>query len=178
MEVTAYVTPYPMVPFPGEEDGLLSCEIDWGDGSGWEPVLSRDPTHWYLLNGDYTISVRQLVDGSYLRDSINIRVGPRERDYWDPETGMTIRIFDGRAMVGFINWERFVNLDGPIAEDPEVAAFLKAENLRVFTEWKSIGVIMVILPDETTVEEAVAEWPLRYPELIEAVEPDSICEQT
>jgi len=169
LEITARVHAY--------DDDLSSCEIDWGDGAGWEQVTTRDPTHQYLHDGCYTIRVRQIMGtGEYLTASIEIRIGPEIRDYYDPQSDQIVQIYDGRAMVGFFDWQRFGGFEGPIAEDPYVAAFLEEENLRVYTEWKSIGVILVILPEGTTVDEAIAEWPARYPELIEVVEPDVVAD--
>jgi subtilisin family serine protease len=105
--------------------------------------------------------------------------------------GETYRIVDGRVLVGFTNPPEPPQYDPnyydversdhdplmmelcPIVEDiPAVAAFIQAENLTVYCDWPPAKAIAVILPEGTTVEDAVSNWPTEYPDLIESVEPD------
>jgi len=105
--------------------------------------------------------------------------------------GETYRIVDGRVLVGFKNPPEPPQMDPnyydverpdndpvmmalcPIVEEiPEVAAFIQAEGLTVYCDWPPAKAIAVILPEGTTVEDAVSNWPTEYPDLIEAVEPD------
>jgi hypothetical protein len=156
-----------------------SLEISWGDSATWEPVdASLQCSHVYNEAGEYTITARGIgtTRGDPAQDSRTVRVGRVVRPYTDPISGETYDIVDGVAIVCFVEWERLSGLDHDMAEEPDIAAFLVTENLDVYDEWPTIASMVVVLPGDTTVEEAVAEWPQRYPELIEAVEPNSISE--
>ena len=169
--------------------GILpnSGQIDWGDGTAPEVLKDGysdtsyyyvgERAHTYLEAGTYTISVGGTgKDGRLMHESVRIRVGRVVRPYTDPISGETYDIVDGVAIVCFAEWERLSNLEGPMADDPAVRQFLYAEGLRVYDEWPTIASMVVVLPGDTTVEEAVAEWPERYPELISSVEPNSVSE--
>ena len=86
------------------------------------------------------------------------------REFTDPRDGTTYEIIDGRALVAF-----FLPVDMDAAWQ-----FVAEENLDILSEWWMIGAISVLLPEETSVEEAVGEWPDEYPELIESVDPDRL----
>lgn len=173
-----------------------SGRVSWGESDSWETIelpvneqgyylaltgRSINLTHLYSENGDYRIIV-ELTDNSgkkwtypYVGD-FNIRIGPYTRLFKDPRDGSEYLIYDGTVIVAFKDWERFENLDHDMAEEPDVRAFLAAENLKVRYESPHIGSMQVILPPETTVEEAVSRWPEQYPELIESVDPNSLGE--
>jgi len=56
--------------------------------------------------------------------------------------------------------------------DPEIAAFLAAENVEVYSEWPEVGGMGVLLPPGQTVLDAVLNWLSEYPDLIESADPD------
>ncbi|MCH7471340.1 hypothetical protein IIA79_00100 [bacterium] len=89
---------------------------------------------------------------------------PVIRDFIDPSTGNTVKIIEGRVLVAFS-----VPLD-----DPRVETFIAAEQLVVINAWHVLNSIGAYLPEGQTVEDAVANWPLEYAEIIIAVEPDTI----
>lgn len=60
--------------------------------------------------------------------------------------------------------------------DPEIAAFLAAENVEVYSEWPEVGGMGVLLPPGQTVLDAVLDWPSEYPGLIESADPDVLLE--
>ena len=60
--------------------------------------------------------------------------------------------------------------------DPEVAAFLTAENLEVYSEWPAVGGMGVLLPTGGTVLDAVQNWPSEYSNLIACADPDAALE--
>jgi|GEM_PF-1468504 len=172
---------------------ITDARVDWGEGAGWEPVnlpLGSEGyyvatysgliiPHAYEENGDYDISlVVSHLDGRQyqLPWPVSLRIGPERRMFTDPRDGSTYEIYGGTVWVAFADWERLSQLDHDMAEEPDIAAFLEAENLRVRQEQAVIAAMEVILPYGGTVEEAVGEWPSRYPELIESVDPNAISE--
>ena len=159
---------------------LDSLEISWGDTGVWERVdASLQCSHVYDEAGEYTITARGIgtTRGDPAQISHTVRIGRVVRSYTDPISGETYDIVDGVAIVCFADWERLSGLDHDMAEEPDIAAFLVTENLDVYDEWPTIASMVVVLPGDTTVEEAVAEWPQRYPEMISSAEPNSISEQ-
>jgi hypothetical protein len=92
-----------------------------------------------------------------------------EQDEWvivpftDPRDDTTYDIIDGRAIVAFR-----LPLDRPAAD-----AFIAAKDLEVYAEWWEVAGVGVLLPAGVSVLDAVTDWPLDYPELIEAVDPDA-----
>lgn len=116
------------------------------------------------------------------------------RDFTDPRTQETYPIIDGRVLIAFKNPPEFPTVDpnyfdeeideyddyyesltyGEVGADEEVADFIAAEELIVYAEWNSIRGIAAVLPEGTSVEYAVENWPDDYPDLIESVDPDSI----
>ena len=120
--------------------------------------------------------------------------------FTDPRDGTIYDIIDGRVIVAFIEYPELPMVDpnyfdeeidwdeamGPLdpfysveygpsqAADPEIAAFLAAENLTIFSEWPEVGALAAVLPEGQTVLDAVANWPAEYPDLIEEVDPDAI----
>ena len=177
-----------------EPISVISAVIDWGDGEGFQPIdlpygqdgvyslqpnYSFELAHTYMENGTYTIDVRmRSKSGQELSRAypLVIRIGPQRWMFTDPRDGSTYEIYDGTVWVSFTDRERFAELDHEMAQEPDIAAFLEAENLRVRQESAYTGSMEVILPYGATVEEAVGQWPQRYPELIESVEPNSISE--
>ncbi|MCD6282716.1 PKD domain-containing protein [bacterium] len=174
---------------------VVSAVVDWGDGDGFQPVelpygpggIFRMPpnykfelTHTYLEDGTYSVDVRiRDEDGRELSRShpLELRIGPERRMFTDPRDGSTYEIYDGTVWVSFADWEHLSGFDHDMALEPDIAAFLEKENLRVRQEQAEIAAMEVILPGGgTTVEEAVGEWPSRYPELIESVDPNAISE--
>ncbi|MEP0814076.1 MAG: S8 family serine peptidase [bacterium] len=115
------------------------------------------------------------------------------RPFTDPRTGQTYDIVDGRVIVAFKNppvlplmdenyfdVERFqtdpcYSIQYPlIVGDPEIDTFIIAENLTVYSEWRAHRSMAAILPEGTSVEEAVANWPATYPALVLSADPDSV----
>jgi len=165
-------------------DETRSEELQLERGRGgvlWaEPGTTIWFSHWYLANGDYLIQVQVIpaAGQGYMEftKALEIRIGPYTRLFKDPRDGSEYLIYDGTVLVAFKDPERFEDLDHDMAEEPDIKAFLEAENLKVRNESPHIGSMQVILPPETTVEEAVGEWPDKYPDLIEAVDPNSVDE--
>lgn len=158
---------------------VIGGVIDWGDGSAETALQRLDEdnfagSHTYQESGSYYINAR-ILTGQASISAVNcpyfLRIGPPVRDYVDPGSGDTVQIYDGIVVVAFNDWERLSQLEGDIADDPEVAAFLTAEGARSNAEWSSVAAIQVVLPHHVTVEEAVSEWPAKYPDLIYGVDP-------
>jgi hypothetical protein len=158
---------------------VIGGMIDWGDGSAETALQGLDEdnfvgSHTYQESGSYYINAR-ILTGQASISVVNcpyfLRIGPPVRDYVDPGSGDIVQILDGIVLVTFNDWERLSQLEGDIADDPEVAAFLAAEGARSNAEWSSIAAIQVVLPYNLTVEEAVSEWPTKYPDLIYGVDP-------
>jgi len=169
-------------------------EVNPGDGSGWLAANADDPArpfeyailHTYSEDGEYVPRARATFwDGEVISDDAPaIHVLPMQeqggessgeggfdeedewviRDFTDPRDGTTYEIIDGRALVAF-----FMPVDMDAAWQ-----FVAKEQLDVLSEWWMIGAISVLLPAETSVEEAVGEWPDEYPDLIESVDPDAV----
>ena len=122
-----------------------------------------------------------------------------EQDVWsivpftDPRTQETYDIIDGRVLVSFKNPPPVPQVDPnyfdaerlptdqaysipypPIITDPDIAAFIAAEGLEVISDWKCIKSIGASLPEGQTVEDAVANWPQEYSEIIDTVDPDAV----
>jgi hypothetical protein len=161
-------------------DDIVGASIDWGDGGGIVPLerASRklfSGTHTYGENGVYYVRSWTAMRNGANRETDTspnfLYIGPPIRDYIDPGSGETVQIYDGVVVVTFNDWERLSQLEGDIADDPAVAAFLTAESARSNAEWSSIAAIEVVLPEGMTVEEAVADWPAKYPDLIFGVDP-------
>jgi hypothetical protein len=115
--------------------------------------------------------------------------------FTDPRTGETYNIAEGRVLVKLTNTPQLPQMDPnyfdvehnvnepyygiayhPLTNDPAVAAFVAAEQLEVFTGWPEIGSIGVILPEGTTMLDAVQNWPTEYPDVVQAADPDAVCE--
>jgi Subtilase family len=115
--------------------------------------------------------------------------------FLDPRTGQTYDIVDGRVTIAFKNPPLLPVMDPNYYDverqssdmsysvptpdpgsDPAIAAFIAAENLSVVSTWKWVKSIGAILPPGQTVLDAVTNWPLEYPGIIEAVDPDFISE--
>jgi len=182
-----------------DEHKPLAVELDPADGSGWLDITAEYCTwiqqgtaraasasgiysYTYTEPGEYQISARVTWWDSEVTTATGATVtvtepeggqpsgeeGFDEEDDWvireftDPRDDTTYDIIDGRALVAF-----FLPVDMDAAWQ-----FVADENLEILSEWWFIGSIAVLLPVETSVEEAVGEWPDRYPGLIEAVDPD------
>jgi hypothetical protein len=165
---------------PTHTSDTNGAQIDWGDGTPLAQMTRLTDadftaSHSFLLGGNYNLNAWiSLSDGTTkgaYTNPVSISIGPPVRDYVDPGSGETIQIYDGIVVVTFNDWERLSQLEGDIADDPEVAAFLTAEGARSNAEWSSVAAIQVVLPYNVTVEEAVSEWPTKYPDLIYGVDP-------
>jgi len=116
--------------------------------------------------------------------------------FTDPRTGETYDIIDGRVIIAFQNppvipevdpnyFDEIVSYDDPyyddfrdgyaaVIGDPEVDLFIANENLVVFSEWTPLRGIAAFLPEGQSVEDAVLNWPIEYPDLVLAVDPDGV----
>jgi len=90
------------------------------------------------------------------------------RSFTDPRDDTVYDIIDGRVLVAF-----YLPLDQDAAND-----FIIAEELDLLSEWWMIGCVSALLPEGTTVEDAVGNWPDEYPGLVESVDPDVPVEGT
>lgn len=157
-----------------------------------EARLSAGPTSGQsgrLAAGD-------LDQGGGPNDLIEPIVSPVELTDWnivpftDPRTGETYEIIDGRVTIAFkdppqlplvdpnyFDVERqttdpvYVQTPAPTT-DPEIAAFIAAENLVVVNEWNWVKSIGALLPQGQSVLDAVSNWPTEYPDIILSVDPD------
>jgi subtilisin family serine protease len=120
--------------------------------------------------------------------------------FTDPRSGETYDIVDGRVIVALTNPPQlpvmpfdYFDVERPSTDpyytamqlsfqtgtgtgSPAVAAFIAAENLEVYSEWPAVGSIAVLLPPGETVLDAVTRWPVQYPLVVAAADPDSIGE--
>jgi hypothetical protein len=62
-----------------------------------------------------------------------------------------------------------------LTENVDVADFLAAEELTVYAEWPEVGGLAVQLPESTSVEDAISDWPTEYSDIIAVVDADEIC---
>jgi hypothetical protein len=183
-EVNLYIHTYPglydkYAPPPAEitltvetyKGVSQNCTIDWGEHIGSVPLTSLRPTHVYTKRGQYFIWInQQLNDGRIFSASAEIQIGLRKEKYQDAVKG-SIAVLDREVNVYFLDYERYSGMEGNLVDDPEVAAFIAAENLTVISEWKYVGDLRVELPEGTSIEEVVVDWVSRYPGLIQAVMP-------
>lgn len=85
-------------------------------------------------------------------------------DFTDPRTGDTYRVIAGVVMVNC-----------RLALDhPKVLAFIAAEKLVLAESIPEFMYFVAYLPPETTLEDAVGNWPSEYPDVVIAVDPDSL----
>jgi hypothetical protein len=116
--------------------------------------------------------------------------------FTDPDSGETYDIIDHRAIIALTKYTPLPVVDpnfyqdasssalssytsqctypSTFATDPDVIAFLQAENCTMYAEWTEVGGIAVELPAGTSVEYAMAIWPKKYPSLIVQVDPDAL----
>jgi hypothetical protein len=85
-------------------------------------------------------------------------------DFTDPRTGDTYRVVAGVVMV---------NCKLPL-DHPKVLAFIEAEKLAISESIPEFMYFVAYLPPETTLEDAVGNWPSEYPDVVIAVDPDSL----
>ncbi|MEP0813815.1 MAG: S8 family serine peptidase [bacterium] len=120
-------------------------------------------------------------------------IAPRQtRMFTDPRNGKTYPIVNNAVLVAFLNppqlplvdanyfdvprsrLDPVYNIQWPeLINDPQIHAFIVAENLDVYNEWKAIKLIAANLPPGQTVEDAVANWPVEYSGIVEYVNPVS-----
>jgi len=113
------------------------------------------------------------------------------RDYFDPESGQTVQIIEGRAIIAVKNPPSPPAVDPnyfddeetnfyapeiypgypPVFEDPEIQRFFAETGAFPLTEWLSIRAFSLYLPAGITVEEAIATWPGQW-NFIDEVGPD------
>ncbi|MEP0813691.1 MAG: hypothetical protein HRF49_03375 [bacterium] len=117
------------------------------------------------------------------------------RDYEDPVTHETFPIVDDAVIVWLVNAPELPDEDGnyfdtqkyssdpcysstypAIIGDEDVDDFIEAENLDVYSEWLPFGAFAANLPEGTSVEDAVDDWPTGYSELIDEVSPVLLCD--
>lgn len=147
------------------------CKILWGEGGEGTALTSPNPTHTYTKRGQYVVWISQyLNDGSIVCASTVIQIGVREDKYCDEYKG-NITVLDRELNMQFMNYEQYAELEGHLVDVPAIASFISAERLNVLDESKEFGWMRVELPEDTAIEEAVSDWPSRYPELIHIVEP-------
>jgi subtilisin family serine protease len=120
--------------------------------------------------------------------------------FTDPRTSETYNIVDGRVIVALTNPPQlpvmpfdYFDVERPSTDpyymamqaslqsgtgssSPAVAAFIAAENLEVYSGWEAVGSIAVLLPPGETVLDAVTRWPVQYPLVVAAADPDSVGE--
>ncbi|MEP0815167.1 MAG: S8 family serine peptidase [bacterium] len=150
-------------------------------------MANRAPAVDPGLDGDEPEGGGQSLDGQGILDGENWPV----REFTHPISGETNYIFDYSVVICFKNPPQFPDVPSnyydeelnpfdpvyslpmnPVASDQDVASFIASENLFVDNDWPPIRAIGAILPEGTTVEEAVENWPDDYPNLIETVEPE------
>jgi hypothetical protein len=154
------------------KNGLADCFVDWGDHRyNDDGLVGNQAVHTYTENGQYAMWVFQKIDDNdYLYDYAEIRIGVRAEPYADPVKG-DIEIFDRQAYVYFSNPEQYRELESGLADVPAIAAFLSAENLTAGLEWIYGARLIINMPEGMTIEQAAEEWPVKYPGLIDHLEP-------
>lgn len=113
------------------------------------------------------------------------------RQFTDPRTGQTYDIVDGEVLVMFTNPPSFPDEvsgtafdelpllavpigDPAVLETSDILSFEQQTGIFVGGKLPAIKTIRAILPQGTTVEYAVQNWPQQYPDLVADVSPNSV----
>jgi hypothetical protein len=134
----------------GEEDPPIHIEYD-------------EHVEWDSITMTWSGETTEVIDGRVIvgwRDKPTMPV--KDPDYFDD-------IWNSSNLSGW--YDEFEYPQSRLAEE-EVVDFMTAEDLTPISEWSWIGYLCVELPEETSIADAISQWPLEYPELIATVEPD------
>jgi hypothetical protein len=155
----------------GTADSTVTRPVDPSqdpfETADWDIVSFSDPRSTTLPAETYDI-----IDGRVLVAFCDPPVLPVvDPNYFDTERADNDPVY---SQVTYSHTTTQSSTGQTMLADPEIAAFIAAENLTVYAEWPMIAGLAAELPEGQSVADAVANWPGEYPGLVEAVDPDAV----